>query len=411
MGVQNTYSFPKEKIEIYLTEKIDAAAKEHFSAAGYNVTEISGALEGAELEEVIKTAHVLGVRSRSKVDSKAFKHAKRLLCVGCYTVGTDQVELDAARSVGVPVFNAPHSSTRSVAELTIACVISLARKLGDQNNQMHAGRWEKSASGAIEVRDKIIGIVGYGHIGQQVGLLAEAIGLNVYFYDVVKKLSLGRARPVKTLNELLEKVDFLSLHVPSNDSTNNLISSKSISKMKKGSFVINHSRGQVVNLEDLSRALKENHLAGAALDVFPEEPQSNSSIFNNELNSLSNVILTPHIGGSTKEAQKNIGIEVTKSLLDFLESGSTQGSVNFPNISLGALSSSHRILHIHKNVPGVLSEVNRIISEVGANIDAQYLNTSADIGYLIMDINKDLSEEVKNRIAVLPQTIKARILF
>lgn len=407
----NSYSYPKEKIEIYLTEKIDSAAKEYFNAAGYTVTEIPSALQGKELEEIITSAHVLGVRSRSKIDFSALSHAKRLLCIGCYTVGTDQVELESAKSAGVPVFNAPHSSTRSVAELTVACMISLARKLGDQNNQMHAGRWEKTASGAIEVRDKIIGIVGYGHIGQQVGLLAEAMGLNVYFYDVVKKLPLGRARMLPSLEELLEKVDFLSLHVPAHESTRNLISEKQLSLMKKGSFLINHSRGAVVDLLALSHALVEGHIAGAALDVFPEEPQSNSSEFSHALCGLSNVILTPHVGGSTKEAQKNIGIEVTKSLIDFLETGSTQGAVNFPAISLPPLHSSHRILHIHKNVPGVLSEVNHIVSQVGANIDAQYLNTSGDIGYLIMDVNKELSEEVKSRITVLPQTIKARILF
>lgn len=407
----SNYSFPKEKVEIFLTEKIDQAAKKSFEEAGYKVTEISGALEGAELEKVIKTAHVLGVRSRSKIDATALKAARRLLSVGCYTVGTDQVDLPAARAVGVPVFNAPHSSTRSVAELTIACIIALSRKLGDQNTQMHQGRWEKSASGAIEVRDKAIGIIGYGHIGQQVGLLAEAIGLNVFFYDIEKKLPLGRAKSCPSLAELLRQVDFLSLHVPSTESTADLISATEMLTMKKGSFLINHSRGQVVNIGSLVANINSGQLGGAALDVYPSEPQSNSSEFVSELSGLPNVILTPHVGGSTKEAQSNIGSEVTKSLIEYLETGNTQGAVNFPNVNLPAVHLSHRILHIHKNVPGVLSEVNRIVSEVGANIDAQSLSTSADIGYLIMDVNKELSEEVKNRIALLPQTIKARILF
>jgi len=405
------YSYPKEKIEIYLTEKIDHAAKAFFENSGYKIVEISGALEGKELEEVINTAHVLGVRSRSKVTEAALKNAKRLLCVGCYTVGTDQVDLVSSKTHGIPVFNAPHSSTRSVAELTLACVISLARRLGDQNIQMHSGRWEKSAAGAFEIRDKSIGIVGYGHIGQQVGLLAEAFGLNVHFYDLDKKLPLGRAKSCETLNELLQKSDFVSFHVPSNESTKKMVSDDEIRAMRKGSFLINHSRGQVIDIPSLVAGIKSGHVGGAALDVYPVEPQTNSGEFTSELVGLPNVILTPHVGGSTKEAQKNIAVEVSRSLVDFLETGNTQGAVNFPNVNLPAVHNSHRILHIHMNVPGVLSEVNKIVSEVGANIDAQYLSTNADVGYLIMDVNKELSEEVKDRIAVLPQTIKARILF
>jgi len=409
--MNSKYSYPKEKIKIVLSEKIDPAARATFEEAGYKVEEISHALEGDFLADLSQTVHVLGVRSRSKITDQFLGQAKRLLCVGCFTVGTDQVELTPALQNGIPVFNAPHASTRSVAELTIACVLSLSRRLGDQNRCMHDGTWEKSASGSREVRDKTIGIIGYGHIGQQVGLLAESLGLNVYFYDVVKKLPLGRAKPSASLDELLSKVDILSLHVPSTPETEGMINESALIKTRKGVLIINHSRGRVIDIAALRQSIVTGHVGGAAVDVFPSEPESNSAPFVSELCGLPNVILSPHVGGSTVEAQTNIGIEVARALIEFLDTGSTMGAVNFPNVSLPLLTTSHRIINIHRNLPGALSEVNQVISEVGANIDAQYLSTSADIGYLIMDINKDVSEEVRDRIAALPKSIKTRMLF
>lgn len=405
------YSYPKEKIKIILTEKIDSSAKACFEEFGYKVTEVSGALEGDSLKEHINDVHVLGVRSRSKITDEFLSQAKRLLCVGCFTVGTDQVELSPARKYGVPVFNAPYSSTRSVAELTIACMVSLARKLGDQNSGMHNGRWEKVAKGCHEVRDKTLGIIGYGHIGQQVGLLAESFGLNIVFFDVTKKLPLGRAKGLESMDELLAQSDFISLHVPATSQTENMIGSRELSVAKKGAYFINHSRGKVVDITALREAILGGHIAGAAIDVFPDEPGSNSAPFESPLCGVPNVIMTPHVGGSTEEAQCNIGREVARSLIDFIDSGSTMGAVNFPNINLPALHDSHRILNIHRNLPGALSEVNQVISDVGANIDAQYLSTTEDIGYLIMDINREVSEEVKDRLRALPKSIKTRMLF
>ncbi len=407
----NKFSYPKDKIEIVLSEKIDKAACDTFAENGYKVTEINEALEGEGLKKVLETAHIIGVRSRSKVTKDLILNSKRLLSIGCFTVGTDQVDLDGARIAGIPVFNAPHSSTRSVAELTLACIISLSRKLGDQNIQMHSGSWDKSAGGALEVRDKTLGIIGYGHIGQQVGLLAESLGLNVYFYDILKKLPLGRAKSVQSLSELYKKCDYISLHVPATQETENIICESSIKEMKKGAYIINHSRGKVINLYSLVDGIKNGQIGGAALDVFPSEPNKNSAPFTSPLQGLPNVILTPHIGGSTLEAQKNIGIEVAKSLISFLDVGSTLGAVNFPNVFLPSHEKTHRILNIHKNIPGALSEITQVISEVGANIESQYLGTNSDVGYLIMDINQDVSEEIRKRIAELPKSIKTRMLF
>ncbi|MFN8389052.1 MAG: phosphoglycerate dehydrogenase [Bdellovibrionota bacterium] len=405
------HSFPKNKIKIVLAEKIHAAAEETFREAGYQVTTIPNALGEEQLIKELSDAHVIGVRSRTHIRARHFGNAKRLLAIGCYSVGTDQVDLDAATTAGVAVFNAPHSSTRSVAELTLGNIFSLARRSADKSAKMHLGKWEKAVSGAIEVRNKTVGVIGYGHIGQQVGLLAEALGLNVLFYDVVKKLPLGRAQHVESLEELLQNVDFVTLHVPGGEPTKRLIGSEQIRLMRKGSFLLNLSRGSVVDIDALVGALKSGHLAGAALDVFPEEPEQGSAPFESELVGLENVILTPHIGGSTEEAQRNIGIEVATSLIDYLDLGSTEGAVNFPCIHLPLFPSSHRILYIHQNLPGALSEVTKIISEVGANINSQFLSTHRDIGYLIMDLDRELSEEVKEKISVLPKAIKTRILY
>jgi len=405
------HSFPKNKIKIALLEKIHPAAEETFREAGYTVESIPNALVNGELQSLLADVHVVGLRSRTHIRAPQFADAKRLLCIGCFSVGTDQVDLDAATSAGVVVFNAPYSSTRSVAELTIGNMLSLARRSSEKSAKMHKGVWEKAVSGAIELRDKTVGIVGYGHIGQQVGLLCEALGLNVLFYDVVKKLPLGRARPVDSLEELLPMVDFLTTHVPGGLGTKHLIGKRALSRLKDGAYLLNLSRGSVVDIDALAAALRSKKLAGAALDVFPEEPEQGLSEFKSVLLGLENVILTPHIGGSTEEAQRNIGKEVAHSLIGFLDSGSTEGAVNFPSVNLPLYPEAHRVLYIHQNVPGALSEVTKIISDLGANIDSQYLSTFRDIGYLIMDINKELSEEVRSKISVLPKAIKTRILF
>ena len=404
-------SFPKDKIKIFLFEKIQEAARLTFEAAGYSVTEIADALQGDALNEVLAEAHIVGVRSRTKVFQENLKHAKRLLAIGCFSVGTDQVALDEAAEMGVPVFNAPHSSTRSVAELSIAAVLSLTRRLADKSAKMHQGVWEKSASGSFEIRYKTLGIIGYGHIGQQVGLIAESLGMNVVFYDVLNKLALGRARSVDTLEEMLKISDFVTLHVPGTPETKNLISASKLELMKTGSCLLNMSRGNVVDLDALADALKKKKLSGAAVDVYPSEPAGNTNDFKCPLSGIENVIMTPHIGGSTEEAQRNIGIEVTDALIEFLDNGTTEGAVNFPAVHLPSFPNSRRILNVHRNLPGALSDVNNVIAELGANIDAQYLSTHGNIGYLIMDINNEVSDELKERIAKLDKSIKTRILY
>ena len=404
-------SFPKSKIKIYLLEKIHPAAAARFAESGYEAKSIPQALQGAELDELLAEAHVVGVRSRTHIRAENLEKAKKLLVVGCFSVGTDQVSLDAARAHGVPVFNAPHSSTRSVAELTLGNILALSRRLVDMGAKMRTGTWEKSAVGSFEVRNKTLGIIGYGHIGQQVGLLAEAIGLNVCFYDVVKKLPLGRAQAVNSKDELLKCADFVSLHVPGGKETELLITASDLATMKPGSFLLNLSRGKVVDLAALKSALDSGQIAGAAVDVYPTEPPSNTDSFSCELHGLDNVIMTPHVGGSTEEAQHNIGIETAEALISFLDNGSTFGAVNFPQVHLPSFPSSKRVLNIHKNLPGALAEVNKIISEVGANIDAQYLSTYEELGYMIMDLNKELADEVKDGISALPNSIRTRILY
>jgi D-3-phosphoglycerate dehydrogenase len=405
------YSYPKSKIKILLTERIHDAAREYLEQSGYSVTSLPDALEGEELAKQIADVHVLGVRSRTKIRAEHLAQAQRLLVVGCFSVGTDQVDLNDAAKNGVAVFNAPHSSTRSVAELTLANVVMLARRAAHKSNKLHSGIWDKSLANAVEVRGKTLGIIGYGHIGQQVGLLAEAFGMEVLFHDVTKKLALGRARPAPSLESILSSSQFVTLHIPGSPENKHFIGKEQFTKMRKGSCFLNLSRGNVVDLEALSDVLKSEHLAGAALDVFPVEPSATVGAFEVPLKGLDNVILTPHIGGSTEEAQQNIGLEVARSIEAFIDAGTTVGAVNFPAVNLPSFPGSHRILNIHKNVPGVLAAVNSIISELGANINAQYLNTFQDVGYLIMDISQDLSEEVKQRITALPMNIKTRILY
>lgn len=404
-------SFPRHRIRITLLENAHPAAAAALQDRGYTVETIPRALDGEELAAVMAASHVVGVRSRTKLREAQLIAAGRMLAIGCFSVGTDQVDTVVAGRCGIPVFNAPHASTRSVAELTIGGVIALARRLGDKSDALHRRHWDKSLAGAHEVRGRTIGIVGYGHIGQQVGLLAEAFGMRVIFYDVVKKLALGLARPVADLDGLLETADFVTLHVPETPRTVGLIGADALARMKKGAYLLNLSRGKVVAPEALRAALADGHLGGAALDVYAAEPAPQVAEFDVGFGDLPNVILTPHVGGNTEEAQRNIGLEVAHAIAEFIDRGSTEGAVNFPQVNLPEAPDTHRILNIHQNVPGVLAAVNQIVSEVGANIDAQQLATTRDIGYLVMDINREVSDEVSARISALPMNVRTRILY
>lgn len=406
-----TLSFPKDQMKIILTENIHQSASETFSADGFKTDCLKTALLPTELLEDEQNAHILGIRSKTKVSGEYFKKANRLLALGCFCIGTNQVDLDAARLAGIPVFNAPFSNTRSVAELVIAEIVMLSRKTGDRNIELHQGKWNKSSSGCYEVRGKTLGIVGYGHIGSQLSVLAESFGMRVLYYDIVSKMPIGNSQKCQSLEELLQKSDFVSFHVPETELTKKMMGAAQIRAMKKGSYLLNLSRGTVVDLEALAQAMKEEHLAGCALDVYPEEPKSNKDSFEAKLVQFPNVILTPHIGGSTEEAQHNIGIEVATTLIRFINEGVTLGAVNFPQVDLPIREDCHRILNVHKNVPGVLAKINRIVSEVGANIQGQQLLTDPQIGYLVMDVAKGLSDIVKEKISELPNNLKTRILY
>jgi D-3-phosphoglycerate dehydrogenase len=409
--MKKNFSFPPEKMNVLFLEGIHPAAAERMQLSGYRAKMLKQAYSEEELCREISSVHVLGIRSKTEVTKRALDCAKNLLAIGCFCIGTDQVDLDEARRRGIPVFNAPFSNTRSVAELAIAEMVMLARQASHKSQLLHAGVWEKSADGCCEVRNKTVGIIGYGHIGPQVGLLAEALGMRVYYYDIVSKLPLGNATPVESLEELLKLSDFVTLHVPDTSETRGMIGSKEIDLMKRGAFLLNLSRGKIVDLDAVAAAIRARHLGGVAIDVFPEEPRSNDEVFSSPLNGLPNVILTPHIGGSTLEAQRNIGLEVSSTFVKFIETGSTTGAVNFPQVELPVVRESHRILNMHRNVPGVLSAINQIIAGMGANIRAQYLETKADVGYLIIDVDSELSLAVKSSIDGLDTSIKTRILF
>lgn len=401
-----------EPTRILLLEGIHPIAKELLEREGYKVRMESHSPSEGDLLTMLKDVDVLGIRSKTQLTEKILTANSHLHVIGAFCIGTDQVNSQTANRIGVPVFNAPYSNTRSVAELVIAEVISLSRQLGDRNTKAHQGEWLKSAAGSREVRGKTIGLVGYGHIGSQVSVLAEALGLRVVYYDIVKKLPLGNSQPCRSLDELLGMSDFVSLHVPDTNQTRGLISAPQLKMMKKGAHLINASRGSVVSISDLAAAIKSGHIGGAAVDVFPHEPASNNEKFVSELQGLPNVILTPHIGGSTLEAQEAIGAEVAQSFINFLKTGSTRGAVNFPNVDLPVLHKDcHRIVNVHKNVPGVLSEINGIVSEVGANIEAQSLATDPQIGYLVMDMAKVEAGQVAQKIAALETSIKTRVLF
>lgn len=406
---------PKNSLKILLTENIHFVAKEKLVAEGYQVDLLTHAPSEDEYLKLLPQYDVLGIRSKSEITKNILEKNPHLLAIGAFCIGTNQIDLEAAKNVGIPVFNAPHSNTRSVAELVIAEMISLSRQLGDRNMMAHLGEWEKSAVGSKEVRGKILGIVGYGHIGSQVSILSEALGMKVIFYDVLKKLPLGNATSKTKLDDLLAEADFVTLHVPETPSTQNLISKNELNKMKRGSFLINASRGTVVVIEDLVTALKENHLAGCAIDVFPTEPASNKEKFVSPLQKIKNVILTPHIGGSTEEAQYSIGLEVAESFRKFLQTGTTAWAVNFPNVDLSNKENVVRIMNIHKNEPGVLGEINGYISKAGANIQAQYLATEAKIGYLVVDLEMQragaTSDQLVEVIQKSSRSIKTRQIF
>ena len=406
-------SFPKEKINIVLFEGIHESAAKIFGDHGYtNVNLLDKACDGEELIDLVRHAHFVGVRSRTQLTAEVLAHCEKLSAIGCFCIGTNQVDLNKAREMGVPVFNAPHSNTRSVAELVVAEMVMLLRGLGDKNKACHEGGWDKSANGSFELRGKTLGIVGYGHIGSQLSILAEAFGMSVIYYDVVPKLAMGNAKQVATLPELLGSSDAISLHVPAAPDTVNLIDAECFSHMKQGSIFINASRGNVVEIDALVDSLKSGQLLGAAVDVFPKEPASKNEEFISPLRNLKNVILTPHIGGSTLEAQYNIGIEVSNKLVQYSDDGSTNGAVNFPALSLPRQGDTrHRLLHIHKNVPGVISSINQVLTEAKVNILGQYLQTLPEVGYVVIDIDRDGSDVIADQLAGIEGTIRSRILF
>ncbi|MFY0256393.1 phosphoglycerate dehydrogenase [Chitinophaga sp. 30R24] len=411
MDQQKSTSYPKEKISILLLENISDAAVAEFTTAGYQVRKLSGALSEEDLINEIKEVHLLGIRSKTQVTRKVLESARKLQAVGCFCIGINQVDLKAATGHGVAVFNAPYSNTRSVAELVIGLSIILIRRIVDKNAAAHNGTWLKEATGSFEIRGKTLGIVGYGNIGSQVSVLAEGLGMNVIYYDVETKLPLGNAVQVRSLKELFGQSDIISLHVPSNKSTENMINKEILADAKPGAIFINYARGEVVDLEALKNALVDGQLSGAAIDVFPVEPEKNGAAFSSPLQKLSNVILTPHIGGSTEEAQHNIGLDVSSKLLNYLEKGASFGSHTVPALSVPPIENTHRILHIHENVPGVLSAINTALSSNKINILGQYLKTNDQIGYVVLDVDTRLSQEALALLKEVPHTIKTRLLY
>lgn len=405
-------SYPKEKINILFLENISDAAIKKFADAGYHsVKKLTGALSEDELIRQIKNVHLLGIRSKTQITSNVLANAGKLQAIGCFCIGVNQVDIQEATKKGVTVFNAPYSNTRSVAELVIAASIMLIRRIPDKNAAAHGGVWLKDSKGSHELRGKTLGIIGYGNIGTQVSILAEGLGLKVIYYDTETKLPLGNAEAKKTLKEVLSAADIITLHVPELPSTKNMINRNNLKYFKKGAILINYARGQVVDLEALAKALQEGSLSGAAIDVYPEEPEKNGDKFTTPLQGLNNVILTPHVGGSTEEAQQNIGEDVSTKLFNFLERGITTGSHTIPALSLPPQEGTHRILHIHNNVPGVLSEINTRLSENSINILAQYLKTNDDIGYVVMDIDKSTSKNALELLKNVKETIKVRLLY
>ena len=405
-------SFPKNDIKILLLENVHESAHDIFRGQGFSIEALPRALKEDELvARLSEGVHILGIRSKTQVSRRALEAGKRLLSVGAFCIGTNQIDLDAAKQCGVPVFNAPFSNTRSVAELVLCEVVMLARQLGDRSREVHEGKWRKVATSSFEVRGKTLGIVGYGHIGSQVGVLAEAIGMRVISYDIRPTLPMGNNKAVGSLDELLAGSDFVTLHVPETPQTKNMIGETELAQMRDGAYLMNLSRGTVVDLDALAKAVRAKKLGGAALDVYPEEPESNSDDFTSVMRGLPNVVLTPHIGGSTLEAQEAIGREVANALTKYTNTGATASAVNFPHVELAPSSGTHRILNVHKNVPGVLRDINRLVSDRNANVLGQLLATDPQIGYLVMDLDKEVANDVRHAIAALDASIKTRILY
>ncbi|MGY1459042.1 phosphoglycerate dehydrogenase [Luteimonas sp. A534] len=409
-----TTSYPRKDIRVLLLEGVSPSAVAVFHDAGYSSIENhAGSLTGDVLLERVREAHIIGIRSRTQLSAEVFAEARRLMAVGCFCIGTNQVDLEAAARAGVPVFNAPYSNTRSVAELVLAEVIMLMRGVPARHAACLRGGWLKSATGSHEVRGKTLGIVGYGHIGTQVGLLAEGLGMRVLFHDIEAKLSLGNARAASGLDDLLARADVVTLHVPETTATQMMIGAAELAAMKPGAHLVNASRGTVVDIDALAAALESGHVGGAAVDVFPVEPKGNDEAFASPLTRFDNVILTPHVGGSTLEAQDNIGLEVAAKLVRYSDNGGTLSAVNFPEVALPGHEGSQRILHIHRNVPGVLSRINEVFSQAGLNIDGQFLRTDANVGYVVIDVGAtpEQARALRAQLAEVPDTLRTRILY
>jgi len=405
-------SYPKDRIKVLFLENISDKAVQYFKQQGYaDVKKVAGALSEEELIKVIKDVHILGIRSKTFISKKVLDSAKKLQAIGCFCIGVNQVDLKACKQKGIAVYNAPYSNTRSVAELVIGASILLIRRILDKNKAAHNGIWNKEAKGSFELRGKTMGIIGYGNIGTQLSVMAEAMGMRVQFYDIETKLPLGNAQARKSIKEIVSSSDIISLHVPETNQTKNLINKALIKQFKSGSILVNYARGEVVDLDALAEAIKEKHIAGAAIDVFPIEPEKNGDAFKTTLQGLSNVLLTPHIGGSTEEAQENIGEDVSIKLYQYLERGVSNGSHTIPSLSLPPVDGAHRILHIHKNVPGVLGAINTLLSKNKINIVGQYLKTNDEIGYVVLDVDSKLSKQAMALLKEVKETIKVRMLY
>lgn len=409
---QKLTSYPKEKINILFLENVSNKAVQHFELNGYtNIKQISAALSEEEICKAVKNVHLLGIRSKTCITKKVLAAAEKLQAIGCFCIGVNQVDIEEATKKGIVVFNSPYSNTRSVAELVIGSSIMLMRKILEKNTAAHNGIWLKDANGSFELRGKTLGIIGYGNIGSQVSVLAESIGMKIIYFDVETKLPLGNATPCKSLKELVSESDIITLHVPEISSTKNLINKNILKFFKKGSHLVNYSRGNVVDLKALSEFIKEKHIAGAAIDVFPVEPEKNNDSFDSYLQGVPNVLLTPHIGGSTVEAQQNIGYDVSNKLFQYLEKGVTLGSHSVPALALPEQEGTHRILHIHKNVPGVLGSINSLLSKNKINIVSQFLKTNEEVGYVVLDVDTKISNKAVELLKGVKETIKVRLLY
>jgi len=414
-------SFPKAQIEIVLLEGTHASGTTQLEGDGFNVRTHKGALVGDDLINEIKRAHIVGIRSKTHITDEVISHCDRLLAIGCFCAGTNQVDLDSAGAKGIAVFNSPFSNTRSVAELTIAEIIALHRKLTARSHSLHNGTWDKSATGSHEVRGKTLGIIGYGHIGSQISILAEAMGMKVRFFDTISKLPLGNAQPAASMDDLLNTSDVITIHVPDSESTRGMIGKSQLAMMKSGSYLLNNARGSIVDLEAMRSAIESGHLAGGAVDVFPDEPAKSGESFVSPLQGLDNVILTPHVGGSTIEAQEAISLDIANKLTRFMNLGTTTGAVNVPEVDLpdqhrttldeGGHQRSHRILNFHRNVPGVLNKIHEAAADLNINISGQYLQTNAQIGYLVLDADPSNAAALHERINAIEESIRTRILW